>query len=341
MANSLGSLVVSLGLDAGEFTRGLTKAEYQAQQFAKNLERGVEAARIAVLGSMAAIGGAVLALDQQLQNIAGFQDLAEKIGDTAQEVASLKLAADVSGVSIDNIASASVKLTTALSKLGDEGEGAGKALTAIGLDLNSFKQLSPVAQIDAVAQALAGFEDGASKTAVAVALFGKSGADLIPLFNDLAEQGGRQVTLTTAQITAADDYSKALARLTSEVRTVVSVTAADAAPAMTEMVRMLSDVKDYATDSAGGFSLLTFALDVAKVAMQTIVIIGSEVAFVFKRTGIEIGGIAAQLAALSKLDMDGFNTISEAIKEDAARARKELDAFQKSIFTTPPAQASP
>ena len=339
MANNLGSLVVSLGLDAGEFTKGMTKAEYQAQQFARNLERGVEAARVAAIGSMAAIGGAVLALDKQLQSIAGFQDLADKIGDSAQEVASLQLAADLSGVSLDNIASASVKLTTALSKLGDEGEGAGKALTAIGLDVAEFKQLSPVAQIDAVAQALAGYEDGASKTAVAVALFGKSGADLIPLFNDLAEQGGRQVTLTGEQITAADEYSKALTKLTSEVRTLVSATAADAAPAMTEMVRMLQDVKDYATDGAGGFSLLTLALDTAKTAMQTIVVIGSDVAYVFKQTGVEIGGMAAQVAALASLDIKGFNAISEAMKEDAARARKELDDFQKRILLNP-AQAS-
>lgn len=334
MANNLGSLVVSLGLDAGEFTRGMTKAEYQAQQFAKNLERGIEAARVAALGSMAAIGGAVLALDSQLQSIAGFQDLADKIGDTAQEVASLQLAADLSGVSIDNIASASVKLTTALSKLSDEGEGVGKALSAIGLDLESFKQLSPVAQIDAVAKAFSGFEDGASKTAVAVALFGKSGADLIPLFNDLAELGDRQITLTSDQIAAADDYSKAVARLTSEVRTMVSVTAADAAPAMTEMVQILQDVKNYAIGGAGGFNLLSFALETAKVALQTIVVIGSEVAFVLKQTGIEIGGLAAQAAALARLDFKGFSAISDAMKEDSTRARKELENFQKSILLT-------
>ena len=42
---------------------------------------------------------------------------------------------------------------------------------------------------------MAGFEDGAGKTAVAVALWGKSGADMIPLLNDLASGSERQVTL--------------------------------------------------------------------------------------------------------------------------------------------------
>jgi hypothetical protein len=339
MANNLGSLVVSLGLDAGEFTRGLSKSEYQAQQWAKKFETGVEAARVAALGSLAAIGSAALVLNQQLQSIAGFQDLADKIGDSAQEVASLKLAADLSGVSLENVAGASVKLTSALSKLDDESEGAGKALGAIGIKLDDFKRLSPVAQIDAVAQAMAGFEDGASKTAVAVALFGKSGADLIPLLNDMAEEGGRQISLTGEQIKAADDYSKSLARLTSELQTMANVTAADAAPAMTEMVQIIRDVITYTASGAGGFSLLSLALDTAKTAMQALVVIGSDVAFAFKVVGLEIGGVAAKAAALASLDMSGFNAISEAVKDDTERARKELDKFQQLVLA-PPAQAS-
>lgn len=332
MANNLGSLVVSLGLDAGEFTRGLSKSEYQAQQWARKLQTGIEAARVAALGSLTAIGGAALVLDRQLQNIAGFQDLADKIGDSAQEVASLKLAADLSGVSLENVASASVKLTTALSKMDEEGSVAGKALESIGLKIEEFKRLAPVAQIDAVAKAMADFEDGASKTAVAVALFGKSGADLIPILNDLAEEGERQIILTGDQIKAADDYSKSVARLTSELQTMVSVTAADAAPAMSGMVQILRDVFTYAKSSADSVDLLSIVLSSATEVLKTVVIIGSDVAFVFKQTGIEIGGMAAQLAALSRFDFSGFTAISDAMKEDSTRARAELDAFQKKVM---------
>jgi hypothetical protein len=332
MANNLGSLVVSLGLDAGEFTRGLSKSEYQAQQFARKLQVGMEAARVAAIGSLTAIVGAALVLDRQLQSIAGFQDLADKIGDSAQEVASLKLAADLSGVSLENVASASVKLTTALSKMDEEGSGAGKALEAIGLKIEDFKRLSPVAQIDAVAKSMADFEDGASKTAVAVALFGKSGADLIPLLNDLAEEGKRQISLTGEQIKAADDYSKSVARLTSEVQTMVAVTAADAAPAMSGMVQILRDVFTYSKSSAESVDLLSIVLSSATEVLKTVVLIGSDVAFVFKQTGIEIGGMAAQLAALSRFDFSGFTAISDAMKEDSTRARAELDAFQKKVM---------
>lgn len=332
MANNLGSLVVSLGLDAAEFTRGLSKSEYQTQQWVRRFETGIEAARTGALAAFAAMGTAAAVLDRQLQDIAGFQDLADKMGDTAEEVASLKLAADLSGTALDTAAAASVKLTSALAKTDDESKGVGAALKAIGLEMDEFKRLTPVAQIDAVAQALAGFEDGAGKTAVAVQLFGKSGADLIPMLNDLAEEGGRQVTLTGEQIAAADEYSKSVARLRSEVQTLVAVTAADAAPVMTQMVQILRDINTYATSGANGFNILAATLDGAKVVLQTVVVLGADVAYVFKQTGVEIGGMAAQLAALMRMDFSGFTAISAAMKEDAARARAELDAFQARVL---------
>jgi hypothetical protein len=40
--NVVGSLRVLLGLDAAEYTRGLTKAEYQAQQFSRNVSRSIQ-----------------------------------------------------------------------------------------------------------------------------------------------------------------------------------------------------------------------------------------------------------------------------------------------------------
>jgi len=332
MANNLGSLVVSLGLDAAEFTRGLSKSEYQQQQWARRFETGVEAARTGALAAFAAIGTAAAVLDRQLEGIAGFQDLAEKMGDTAEQVASLKLAADVSGTSLDTMAAASIKLTSALAKADDESKGAALGLKAIGIEVDAFKSLSPVEQIDAVAKAMSGVEDGAGKTATAVQIFGKSGAELLPMLNDLADGAERQITLTQAQIDGADTYSKTTARLRSEVQQLVQVTAADAAPVMTQMVQMLRDITTYSTSAGSSFSLMGTLMDGAKVALQTVIVLGSDVAYVFKQTGIEIGGMAAQLAALARADFSGFNAISKAMKEDAERARAELDRFQKNIL---------
>jgi len=87
-----------------------------------------------------------------------------------------------------------------------------------------------------VANALNGFEDGANKTAVAVALFGKSGAELIPFLNDLADGSERQVKITQAQIEAADAYDKQVSRLQGSLAGLTKQMAAESIPVMSQMV---------------------------------------------------------------------------------------------------------
>ncbi len=337
MANNLGSLVVSLGLDAAEFTRGLSKSEYQAQQFSRRISNevaaGVVKATAAIKAWETVIVDTVSAFVVKLPEAAAeFQDLAEKMGDTAQEVASLKLALDLSGTSADTAAAASVKLTTALSKTDDESKSVGAALKAIGLEMDEFKRLTPVAQIDAVSKALAGFEDGAGKTAVAVALFGKSGADLLPMLNDLADAGGRQITLTQQQIQGADEYSKSTARLRSEVQTLAMVTAADAAPIMEQMVQILRDTMFYSANAADGVTLLESSMRGVKTALEAVLVVGSDVAYVFKTIGDTAGAYAAVSAALIRGDVDGAKAIGAAYREISAERRKALDGYQSSVM---------
>ena len=132
-----------------------------------------------------------------------------------------------------------------------------------------------------MAQALAKFEDGAGKTATAVQIFGRSGAELMPILNDLADGSERQTRLTEEQIAAADEYSKSTARLQRYCRA-GGTTAADAAPAMRQIVELLRDVLRHSTDAAGGFSVFNAALGGVRNTLQVIAGIGSDVVFVFQ-----------------------------------------------------------
>lgn len=343
MTAAAGSLVVSLGLDAAQYTSGLNKSEFQARQFAQRVGETIEAGVALAIGSLGAITAAgataFAALDRQAESIASFQGLSDKIGDTAENIASLKLASDISGVSMDAIAATSVKLTATLAKVDDESKGAAAGIKAIGLDFEAFRRMSPVEQFDAIAQGLAKFEDGAEKTAFAVGVLGKSGPEMLALFQDLADGAGRQVTLTEAQIQAADAYTKQTARLRSEADSLAQQTTAAMIPALSGLVAILSDTFHYMRDSEVGATLLRAALAGVTTVVETLVVVASDVVFVLKGVGTEIGGIAAQAAALLRLDFKGFNAISEAMKEDAARARKELDAFQARILLPAPAAA--
>lgn len=251
---ALGQLTVRLGLDAAEFTQGMSKAELDAKRLGDSIHDSIYSAKVKVAAAFAAIAtSAVVAfkvVNDQIENVAAFQNLSEKIGDTAEALASIKKASDVSGVSLDTIAAASIKLTSALSKTDEEGMGAANAIKALGLDFETFKKLAPVDQIDAVSKAMAGFEDGANKTAVAVALWGKKGADMIPLLNDLANGSERQVTLTNDQILAADNFSKALTRLSSDSSTLKNQLVAQMIPTLQDLLTAFTDSGNGAKDAS-------------------------------------------------------------------------------------------
>jgi lambda family phage tail tape measure protein len=143
---------------------------------------------------------------------------------------------------METVVSASAKLTKGLTGVDDESKAAGSAIAALGLSIKDFKALAPADQMESVAKALAGFKDGAEKTAVAMALFGKSGAELLPFLKELGAEGGRQVILTQAQIEKADAYADRQAKLRTELGLHAQSIATQLIPAYTDLTGALLDV---------------------------------------------------------------------------------------------------
>lgn len=246
---SLGALTVRLGLDAAEFTGGLSKSEYQARKFVENTTASIKNLSLLFVGVGVAAAGALEVMNRAANTVAVYKGLSEQMGATASAVASLQMAADVSGVAIDTIGKASVRLTANLSKAGQMSKDTASALAAINIPIEEFRNLDPVTQLERVALQMAKFEDGAGKTAVAVQLFGRAGAELIPFFNDLAAAGGRQLRLTDEQIEAADKYTKQIAGLKSELQALSQGIIADVLPTFSKLLERMNQIR--ATSVAG------------------------------------------------------------------------------------------
>ena len=326
MATSLGSLVVSLGLNAVEFTTGLTKSERDAARFAKKLDEaiatGAKAAAGAIVAMGAAAAGAFAAVNELANQAGNFKDLEEITGANAEALASFAVAAGTAGVSMETVAGAVNKLTKGLVTTEDETKDAGAALAALGIPIKEFKALDPATQIETVAKALAEFEDGAGKTAVAMALFGKSGAALLPFFKELASEGGRQVILTQQQIERADAYADAQARVRTQLNLYLQALATEALPTITsittatkEFVAQLLGVSTQAKN-LDGEQIRRFA-EAGALALGKLVDAGDGVSRVFQGLGL---AIAAGLAATG-----------EAMKGNLAGARLIIAEFQKDL----------
>lgn len=292
------------------------------------------------LGAFAAlVKGAIDSADE-------LNKLSQKIGISVEALSTLQFAAQLSDVGLDTLKTGlkglSANLTEARAGLG-EGAALFQALGVSVEDTAGNLKSSDTILLE-IADRFASFEDGATKTALAVKLFGKSGMDMIPFLNQgasgirtlmqEAERLGLKLSTETAQ--AAEAFNDNLTALKASSSGLgISLATELLAP-----LRVVTDAIREGQGEATGFAaILGGAL---KTTLEAILVLGVNVAYVFKSMGTEIGGMAAQLAALARLDIRGFKAIGEAMREDAAKARAEVDALSARILNPPQArQAGP
>lgn len=108
-------------------------------------------------------------------------EMAQKTGLTVGQLSGLKLGLEQSGVTLDQFASAVKKLNANLDDARNGTGEAGKALIRLGIDISQIN--GPYDALKAVADVFELLPDSAEKTALAMDLFGKAGADMIPVLN--------------------------------------------------------------------------------------------------------------------------------------------------------------
>lgn len=342
-SRSLGTLTLDVVARIGGYTAGLDKAEKEAAKRAAAIEKVFDAAAIGVgvaFGAMAAAGTAAFAaIGNGIESAAKYQDLAEEIGTSAEEIASFAVAAATAGVSIESVAGASVKLTKSLIGVDDESKAAGAALAAIGINIEEFKRLDPASQYEAVGKALAGYADGAGKTAVAVSLFGKSGAEQLKVFKALEEQGGRSVILTQEQIEAADRHADAQAKLRAEISLYASAAATQFIAPTEALIKVLVQAAQdmglmggEAVKLGQNNGVQTFAENaIEQLAFLLDAVQGVKV--VFSRLGEFIGASAAAGAAFVKGDFEAVKAIRKSYDEslDTSQFKSYSDEYKKAL----------
>ncbi|MBX9849595.1 MAG: hypothetical protein K2X64_09900, partial [Rhodocyclaceae bacterium] len=308
------------------------RADKQAAAYERGIAIGNKLKTSLFAAGAAGAAGFIAAsviFNQLVKKAGDFQDLAEEIGSSAEAIASLSVPAATAGVAIDSVAAATIRLTKGLVGVDDESKATGAALAALGISIEDFKKLDPVAQYEAVGKALAGYADGAEKTAVAVALFGKSGAEQLKVFKALEEQGGRQVILTAEQIAQADNYVDKQAKSKAELLLYASAIATQALPAVTVFTNVIADLSREILNSAGESKALGKNTGVADFAKASAVFVAGLIDSLvgvrdsFVEVGNAIGATAAILATpVGPGMLDQIRGINKALSEDQAKLFK-------------------
>lgn len=196
--------------------------------------KGVTGALVGLTGASAGLSGALGAL-APLASIAGLVglakgsldagdkmfDLAQKTGVSVEALARFKKAASTTGTDIDAVSKALVKLSKGMVEAAATGKGkAADSLKALGLSATDASgKLKGADQVTLeIANRFKSMADGPVKAALALNLFGKAGADMIPMLN----MGGTAIDKLSVKMTAAfaekaDQYKDKLTALSGKV----------------------------------------------------------------------------------------------------------------------------
>jgi hypothetical protein len=146
--------------------------------------------------------------------------LGQKVGASVTNLSALNVVAATADVSTEKLTVGLIKLNARLAELADGSPQAQAAFRQLGLSAQDFKGKDAVQSFELVSKRMAELGDGARKTKTAVEIFGKSGAQLIPLMNDLADEGLGPLTERARDLGVlfSDDMVASTQKLNDDVR---------------------------------------------------------------------------------------------------------------------------
>lgn len=331
---------VRVTANTGELASGMGKAATATEQTSQRMRDAMQQVRDKfqsigpiVAGAITAVAGAMALAVKSSVN---FQDEmskgAQRAGVTTEAFSELAYVAKLADVEVGEMARTFAKLATTLEAAKAGQKDAVELLSRLKIDPSKLKDGDEL--LMALADRFAAMADGATKTAMAVEVFGERiGPKLIPFLNagragiEGLREEARQlgVTVSTETGKAAEEFNDTLTTLQQRVAGLKLGLASQLLPTLQSVANGLRDVdRDGKAVAAVGGAMRT--------VFQALAVLGANVSFVLQGIGREVGAIAAQAVALATGNLSGFNAISEAVKADGKRAREELDLFERSVL---------
>jgi hypothetical protein len=244
--------------DTAGIGRGLTKTESMLARLGKSsdsaakslkglmvLEVGGKLASGFMAAASAAANAATAIVDYSLK-LAGTIDetakLAQRTGISIEALQGLQVAADLAGVT--NLEGALQKVSVVLGDAAAGSATAQKALSNIGLSVDSLLSLSPEDQFRAIAASISRIPTAAGQAAAAVDLFGRAGVELLPLFAsnlEAIEARAKRlgIVLSGSQTAAIEEMNDALSLVRKTFDGIIGQVTANLAPVVTALAEEL------------------------------------------------------------------------------------------------------
>jgi hypothetical protein len=242
----IGALRVDLGLNSAQFTTGLKNAQSALGKFGTIAARGFTAVAAAATVAAGALGIAVKGAVDHADELG---KAAQKAGVTVEALSRLEYAAKLSDISLESLTGGLQKLSKGMTDAAG-GKGPAAAFKALGIAVTDNQgALRDSGQVFGdIADRFSRMEDGATKTALAIQIFGRSGAEMIPLLNSgrdglkaMADESDKLgATISTKTAKGAEKFNDTLTRIGQVMQGVVNKVMEAALPALQSLADKLA-----------------------------------------------------------------------------------------------------
>lgn len=294
---------------------------------------------LANLGVAVSVAGLTAMVKSAIDTGDALDEMSQRVGVSVETLSVWKPAAEQSGVSGESFEKGLRKLSTTMLEAATGSEDAARGFSAVGVEFkNQDGTLRATDQVLLdLAERFKAMPDGAEKTALAVQLFGKSGAELIPFLNQgrdginelTAEMQALGVQMSSETAAQAGNFNDALDKLKLATTSIGNQIIASLLPALNDMAGGM-------VESAKQGGTLRVILDGVVLVLKTLALGAATVGKAFVALGEAIGaGVAAAVEAL-KGNTDGAKAIIADLKGNLVKRLDELASFRDSLFDPKP-----
>jgi hypothetical protein len=248
------------------FRAAIGKAVATVTRFAK---------RIALVG----LGAMVIMIKKSLQTIDVVSKLSRRIGIATEELLALRHAAELAGVTNQAL---DKSLEIFVRRMGEVKSGSGEAtrgLEALGLSAEKMIALTPEKAMLVIADRIQELGTQAEKSAAAYFLFGRSGAQLLNLFEKGSEgikkatDEARKLGLTLEgfDLTKVEDANDAMTKFKSAISAVFLELTVNISPALKNLADLMTKNRDRILQTAKNAVIFSVKLLASIAAIKAVI----------------------------------------------------------------------
>lgn len=326
---ALGALDIIIAADTAQLRKGMDEAVGIMESSTKTMETAAKTAAGAIAGYFA-----FESIKGSIQHTIDFADslgkMSQKIGVSVDALYAMQAAGKLADVNLETLEKSLLKFNKGLGSASMGSGDAANALKNLGISLkdsSGHMKMSDQYLLE-VADKFKAMPDGIGKSTLAMQLFGKSGADMIPLLNGgsdaLTEFSGIMDEQTSK---SAEKFNDSLTTVGLAVDAVWMQMASNLSPTLSAIADDFTSVAKEGKDTGK-----TLGDDLAQ-GMKVAINLGYIVAGSFSMASHALGNLGAAASLMAEGDFSGAKFAWNKISEDAKKDEAYWDARIKKVMS--------